>query len=415
MPDILSVPVPNGTAALAWSGRQAGISTILFYNTDTVNTVYLGSLSNITPGGTGTIPILPNGTFSGDPSANWYVTGSAAGIVPLVVVPNGQGYFLGITAGLGNLVIPSVQSPNFVHDVSGWQIAKDGSAEFNNLTVRGTFYGTDYIINVDGIFFYSGTPAAGNLVLSIAPSAGSDTFGNAYPEGFNIIRASVSSGTQVGLSTGATNEYLPGSIIPYIENQGGANEFYFMAHRGPVNVNQKDQTYVLHTSSASDLSSPAQGYMVYVDTTGGQNTVCFWDYHGFTIYVASSITAVKPGTGTSVSNAAVPETWHSVTGDSGWTAVSGYSGIQYRLKADGNVQFTGAAQHTSLTTTTAINSSNPLATAYRPATIKILSSGNSPLSRLMVEYRTDGILYALANASSPATIAEVDKAVPLSP
>ena len=119
MPDILQVPVPNGSAAIAWSGRQAGITTILFYNTDTVNTVWLGSLSNITPAGSGTIPILPNGTFSGDPSVNWYVTGSAAGIVPLVVVPNGQGYFLGITAGMGNLVIPSVQSPNYVAGSAG--------------------------------------------------------------------------------------------------------------------------------------------------------------------------------------------------------------------------------------------------------------------------------------------------------
>jgi hypothetical protein len=39
------------------------------------------------------------------------------------------------------------------------------------------------IINPDGIFTYSGTPAAGNLIFSSAPAAGTDSFGNAYVEG----------------------------------------------------------------------------------------------------------------------------------------------------------------------------------------------------------------------------------------
>jgi hypothetical protein len=37
------------------------------------------------------------------------------------------------------LVRQAVQTPNFVAGVSGWQIARDGSAEFNDLSVRGTF------------------------------------------------------------------------------------------------------------------------------------------------------------------------------------------------------------------------------------------------------------------------------------
>lgn len=38
----------------------------------------------------------------------------------------------------GNLVVPSIQSPNYSAGVSGWQIAKDGSAEFNDMVMRGT-------------------------------------------------------------------------------------------------------------------------------------------------------------------------------------------------------------------------------------------------------------------------------------
>jgi hypothetical protein len=39
------------------------------------------------------------------------------------------------------------------------------------------------IINPDGMFTYSGTPAAGNLIFSSAPAAGTDSFGNVYVEG----------------------------------------------------------------------------------------------------------------------------------------------------------------------------------------------------------------------------------------
>ncbi len=78
---------------------------------------------------------------------------------------------------------PAIQSPNFVTGSSGWTINSDGSAEFNNLVIRGTFDGTDFIISSSGQFFYSGTPALGNLIASIAPAAGTDSFGNAYEQG----------------------------------------------------------------------------------------------------------------------------------------------------------------------------------------------------------------------------------------
>jgi hypothetical protein len=74
----------------------------------------------------------------------------------------------------------AIQSPNYVLGLSGWTINQDGSAEFNNLTIRGTFKGTDFEINVNGEFFYSGTPATGNLVASNTPAAGTDQYGNIY-------------------------------------------------------------------------------------------------------------------------------------------------------------------------------------------------------------------------------------------
>ncbi len=76
-----------------------------------------------------------------------------------------------------------IRSPNYAAGVAGWTINQDGSAEFNNLTIRGTFKGTDFIINSSGAFFYNGAPAAGNLIASIASAAGTDAFGNTFPAG----------------------------------------------------------------------------------------------------------------------------------------------------------------------------------------------------------------------------------------
>ncbi len=85
-----------------------------------------------------------------------------------------------IIGGGGALVYPSIHSPDFVHLLQGWTVNKDGSAEFENLTLRGTFNGNDYIINNFGVFIYSGTAGPGTLILAMAGAPGTDEFGNAY-------------------------------------------------------------------------------------------------------------------------------------------------------------------------------------------------------------------------------------------
>lgn len=80
----------------------------------------------------------------------------------------------------GNMLVPSVQSPNYNPGIAGWAIKKDGSAEFNNVVIRGA-------TTQNGVaLYYSGTPALGNLVVSIAASAGVDSFGNAYQAGLTV-------------------------------------------------------------------------------------------------------------------------------------------------------------------------------------------------------------------------------------
>lgn len=135
-----------------------------------------------------------------------------------------SGFQHDVAGGQGNLVVPSMQSPNFVDGVQGWQISKDGSAEFNNLEIRGSFFGTDYIINSSGTFAYSGTPAAGNLINSSGVSFGStDSFGNNYLAGASSYGSGIASSITAGgvtfytgsLSAGwssvSTIAYLPAS------------------------------------------------------------------------------------------------------------------------------------------------------------------------------------------------------------
>lgn len=90
-----------------------------------------------------------------------------------------------IVGGGGALIYPSIHSPNFRPGppVVGWSIDKHGNAFFS-----GTFSGSTYVSNAFGSFFYSGTPATGNLIYSIASTAGNDsawagTPGNNYQGG----------------------------------------------------------------------------------------------------------------------------------------------------------------------------------------------------------------------------------------
>lgn len=174
MANILHVTVPNGNPGLVWPARSdPTVNSLLFINQDLNNTVYLGQTSTVAANGPNSIPIPPNGTFSGDSASAWYVVGAIAGIQPLVVVPNGQAYFLGITQGLGKLVIPQVQSPNFVTGVSGWIIRKDGSAEFNNLVIRGST-----LIGSVELQYSTPTPQLNTLIYSASATEFQDSAGN---------------------------------------------------------------------------------------------------------------------------------------------------------------------------------------------------------------------------------------------
>jgi len=117
------------------------------------------------------------------------------------------------------LMRAAIQSPNFVTGVSGWSINQNGSAEFNNITVRNQTI-------IDGqAFFYLGTPGPGTLDASIADTAGTDQFGNAYLAGITTYSAAGVT-NQIG---SVTLIYAPtaaaGNLIASISDAAGTDQF----------------------------------------------------------------------------------------------------------------------------------------------------------------------------------------------
>jgi hypothetical protein len=59
---------------------------------------------------------------------------------------------------VGGVVLrrPAIASPDFATGVQGWSVNQDGTAEFQDLTARGTITGSTFIVYGNGgVFIYS--------------------------------------------------------------------------------------------------------------------------------------------------------------------------------------------------------------------------------------------------------------------
>ena len=110
-----------------------------------------------------------------------------------------------LAAGV-TLVRPALQSPDYAAGSAGWAIKIDGSAEFNNITIRGA-----QTIGGEALY-YDGTPAAGSLILSISAAGGTDDFGNAFVGGLGIYDTD---GSQIQLQSGAgaSQYFTPQDVV----------------------------------------------------------------------------------------------------------------------------------------------------------------------------------------------------------
>lgn len=276
-----------------------------------------------------------------------------------------------IVAG-NNLVRNAIQSPNYVAGSMGWIIRRDGSAEFSNAIFRGSVV----ISGSNNILMYSATPAAGDLVISVAPNAGSDSFGNVYPAGFQILNhgGANASGIAMGFAGTQPLQYFL-NPVPNLRNDPafivntngtGTAQFASFVFSSAEDATQSDYVAISLDSSSQDGSSHvAQITDAYVDSSGGAHPLILRGPGGTTIY-AGALYAVQPGTGTSRANLAVGESWHLASLGAGFTTNAADQAPRYRLEGLGGgivrldgVVYTSAATAAGATMFT-------LPTGYRP-------------------------------------------------
>jgi hypothetical protein len=228
------------------------------------------------------------------------------------------------------LRIPAIQSPNFQTGVAGWIIRIDGSAEFNNLTIRGTFNGNNFILNSDGLFIYSGTPANGNLIASIAPVGGTDGFGNTYLQGI----VSYTGGAFAALAAGNLLLGLTANGYPTAGLVGLSGTDAVFASSPTSVSNTEAATWELVDGLTSVTPQSAAGYP-HLDVGASSAGTTGW-ING--AWVRSTVSA---GTSTA-------ETWHNPSYNANWSGTTtfgtisgGLRTLQYRKDAEDNLWLNG--------------------------------------------------------------------------
>jgi hypothetical protein len=268
------------------------------------------------------------------------------------------------------LRIPAIQSPNYSAGSAGWTINIDGSAEFNNLTIRGTFAGTDFVMNSSGLFVYSGTPAANNLIASIAAAAGTDAYGNAYPSG--ICALNYAGATFVQLLNGAL---AAGGIVSGAADTTNAAGFaYVLGGGGKPFLHIASPLYPSggYTDPALLLLQPG---VPGAGLNGSSRPIAILIDDAATSAADLNLSGACIKTNES---GATPYTWQTPTYATGF-AGGGYSGtnyapIQYRLDAEDNLVIVGTCHNTASVTNSPTVFTLPV--GYRPA-----NNWRGPVSR----------------------------------
>lgn len=188
-----------------------------------------------------------------------------------------------------------------------------------------------------GVFVYSGTPAAGNLIASMAGAAGTDSFGNIYVAGdasYAATFATAINGGQIAWYTGSLST-------------------------GWTSV----ATGTAHVVSPSGVVFSAAGEIVLTNSSGSSG-LSIGTAVGPNVTVlsgaVSAITAGVPGAANTV------ETWHAMSPLlNGWAAGAGNVAPQYRAVASppNSVEVIGVLNAAAATASTFFT----LPAAYRPA------------------------------------------------
>jgi hypothetical protein len=175
-------------------------------------------------------------------------------------------------------------------------------------TVASVFQAGDTLINQAGLFIYNGFPAHGNLLLSIASASGTDGFLNPFSgPGLKIYGAIPPSGVtrqsifltlvgtlaQLVLGTGSSNEVTAANVSSGLINAGLTTEVMQLILSGPKGgpVGGRDWAQMFMQSNNFSATSPATGFLMYVDDAQTAHTIAEWGGNGFAIANQAAPTA----------------------------------------------------------------------------------------------------------------------------
>jgi hypothetical protein len=220
-----------------------------------------------------------------------------------------------------------------------------------------------------GIFIYSGSPGPGNPPVFSMSNATQDPYGNAIAPG---IWSGQFGGTQAGLQVNGpllgelafpvagSSATGTASIVGASVGTGGS----VMQIASAIDPAPDNDRVFMQLADHAAIGSSAVWFLVYQDANGTEWVQATGGNAGMALNSVSGLTGVLPGTGTSITNAAQPETWHNLTLDAGWTVVNQ---PQYRLLPGVGVQVRGLITIAATSLQTNINGGVPIPSAYWPA------------------------------------------------
>lgn len=143
-----------------------------------------------------------------------------------------------------------------------------------------------------GLFVYSPTVGAGNLILSVAGQPGTDPYGNAYlgnglavyGSGFTEFLGLIGGVPELQFRTGLANESTPANLAGGVVGLGAAETMQLLMS-GPKGaaVGGQDWAQVYLISNNSGVTAPAQGQLRFIDTNGVVTNPLIWGVNGVSI------------------------------------------------------------------------------------------------------------------------------------
>jgi hypothetical protein len=200
-----------------------------------------------------------------------------------------------------------------------------------------------------GIYVYSGAPASGSLIASLVGATTTDPFGN--PVQANGLTVYGANGQSVFLGvagtlgelifySGASFEGTAANVsaAPFGSGSGAVMELLFSGPKGNAGAGTDWVQIEMISAEAGGLSEGAEGYLNWIDSSGGVHALLQWGVNGISAgLTGSTINAINPGQFTMAfaqTAGAPPSSGGTVAGSFGGAALSYLTALQSVVNAN---------------------------------------------------------------------------------